>query len=74
MRQRGELEAIMLHRYLSEDTHEERPLSDTTIIMGIVAVCVLLALMLLGAGMLDGQISSKQPSIQAPATGVNKAP
>ena len=74
MRLGGELEAIMLHRYLSEDTHEERPLSDTTIIMGIVAVCVLLALMLLGAGMLDGQISSTQPSIQAPATGENKAP
>ena len=49
----GEPEAIMLHRYLSEDTHEEHPLSDTTIIMGIVAVCVLMALALLGAGMIE---------------------
>ena len=66
----------MLHRYLSEDTHEERPLSDTTIVMGIVAVCVFLALILLGAGMLEK--SSKAPAIthpsQAPATGENKAP
>ena len=84
MRQRGELEAIMLHRYLSEDTHEERPLSDTTIIMGIVAVCVLMAVVLLGAGMLDTresptQLNSRapvttQPSSAAPATGENKAP
>jgi hypothetical protein len=65
MRQRGELEAIMLHRYLSEDTHEERPLSDMTIIMGIVAVCVFLALILLGAGMLNKK-SLTQPSTQAP--------
>jgi hypothetical protein len=60
---RGELEAIMLHRYLSEDTHEERPLSDTTIVMGIVFVCVLMALALLGAGMLDtGDKRTTQPS------------
>ena len=59
----------MLGRYLSEDTHEVRPLSDTTIIMGIVAVCVFLALILLGAGMLDtGEKSATQPSTQAPAT------
>jgi hypothetical protein len=53
----------MLHRYLSEDTHEERPLSDTTIVMGIVFVCVLMALALLGAGMLDtGNKRTTQPS------------
>ena len=57
----------MLHRYLSEDTHEERPLSDTTIIMGIVAVCVFLALILLGAGMLNKK-SFTQPRTQAPVT------
>jgi hypothetical protein len=49
----GEPEAIMLHRYLSEDTHEKHPLSDRTIILGIVAVCVLMALALLGAGMIE---------------------
>jgi hypothetical protein len=81
----GELEAIMLHRYLSEDTHEERPLSDTTIVMGIVAVCVLMALALLGAGMIDtgDKITTQpstqvpvttQPSTQSPATGENKTP
>jgi hypothetical protein len=65
----GELEAIMLHRYLSEDTHEERPLSDTIIVMGIVAVCVLMALALLGAGMIDtGDKRTTQPSTQAPVT------
>lgn len=65
MRQRGELEAIMLHRYLSEDTHEERPLSDATIIMGLVAVCVFLALILLGAGMLD---TREKSTTQPPST------
>ena len=54
----------MLGRYLSEDTHEVRPLSDTTIIMGIVAVCVFLALILLGAGMLD--TGERVPRSQAP--------
>ena len=49
----GEPEAIMLHRYLSEDTHEKHPLSDRTIILGIVAVCVLMALAMLGAGMIE---------------------
>ena len=57
----------MLHRYLSHDTHEQRPLSDTSIILGIVGVCVFLALILLGAGMLDKK-SLTQPSIEAPAT------
>ena len=58
----------MLGRYLSEDTHEVRPLSDTTIIMGIVGVCVFLALILLGAGVLDKN-SRTQPSTQVPTTG-----
>jgi len=57
----------MLHRYLSEDTHEERPLSDTTIVMGIVFVCVLMAVALLWAGMIDKR-SIMQPSAQAPVT------
>jgi hypothetical protein len=59
----GGLEAIMLHRWLSHDTHEHRRLSDTTIIMGIVSVCVLMVVALLGAGMLDpvGK-STTQPS------------
>jgi hypothetical protein len=49
-------------------TRDDRsPISDTTIIMGIVAVCVFLALILLAAGMLDKK-SVTQPSIQAPAT------
>ena len=56
----GEPEAIMLHRYLSEDTHEKHPLSDRTIILGIVAVCVLMALAILGAGMIEeGTIAAR---------------
>jgi hypothetical protein len=56
-------------RYLSEATHEERPLSDTTIVMGIVFICVLMALALLGAGMIDTRgKSTMQPSTQAPVT------
>jgi hypothetical protein len=43
----------MLHRWLSEDTHENRPLSGRTIVIGIVSVCVLMVVVLLGAGMLD---------------------
>ena len=63
----------MLHRYVSEDTHEEHPLSDTTIIMGIVAVCVFMALALLGAGMIDeGDQRTTQPSTQAPVTAQSK--
>ena len=57
----------MLHRYLSEDTHEERPLSDTTIVMGIAFICVLMAVALLWAGMIDKR-SITQPSTQAPVT------
>jgi hypothetical protein len=49
-------------------TRDDRsPISDTTIIMGIVAVCVFLALILLGAGMLNKK-SLTQPSTQAPVT------
>jgi hypothetical protein len=43
----------MLHRWLSHDTHEHRRLSDTNIIWGIVGVCVFLALILWGAGMIE---------------------
>ena len=49
------------------DSYTREDLSETTIIMGIVAVCVFLALILLGAGMLDKK-SLTQPSIQAPVT------
>ena len=45
------------------------------VIMGIVAVSVLTALAILGGGMFDtGEKDTTQPSIQAPATGENKAP
>jgi hypothetical protein len=40
---------------------------DSYVIWGIVAACVFLALILLGAGMLDKK-SLTQPSTQAPAT------
>jgi hypothetical protein len=49
------------------DSYTREDLSETTIIIGIVAVCVFLALILLGAGMLDKK-SVTQPSIEAPAT------
>ena len=65
-------------------TREVGRFSNTTIIMGLVAVCVLMAVVLLGAGMLDTresptQLNSQapvttQPSSAAPATGENKAP
>ncbi len=35
------------------DSYTREDLSETTIIMGIVAVCVFLALIVLGAGMLE---------------------
>ena len=48
-------------------TREVGRFSDMTIVMGIVAACVLLALMLFGAGMIDTRESTPQPSSQAPA-------
>ena len=68
------------------DTRETRtPFNDNYVIMGIVFVCVLMVLALLGAGILDTrsifatQPSSQapaitQPSTQAPATGETKTP
>jgi hypothetical protein len=76
------MESIMLDRFLSEHNHEVRPLSDTTIIMGIVFVCVLMAVVLLGAGMLDTrsimqprtpvttQSDTQAPAITQPSTQV----
>jgi len=65
----------MPDRPLTRDTHEVRPHLDTTIIMGIAAVCVLLALMLFGARMIQyGDLNTTQPSAQSPATGENKTP
>jgi hypothetical protein len=57
----------MLHRWLSHDTHEHRRLSDPSIIWGIVGACVFLALILLGAGMLDKNSLTQPSSPQAPA-------
>ena len=55
-------------------TREVGRFSDMTIVMAIVAVCVLLALMLFGAGMIDTRESTLQPSSQAPATSETKTP
>ena len=53
-----------------KDPHQARtPFNDNYVVMGIVAVCVLMALALLGAGMLDTrETSTTQPSSQAPVT------
>jgi hypothetical protein len=72
----------MPDRPLPGDAREARPrFSDNYVIVGIVFVCVLMALALLGAGLLDTasrpvttQSDSQapvitQPSTQAPATG-----
>ena len=76
----------MPDRPLPRDTRETRtPFNDNYVIMGIVFVCVLMALALLGAGIIDTrsifatQPSSQapaitQPSTQAPATGETKTP
>jgi hypothetical protein len=39
---------------------------DKYVVMGVVFVCVLTALALLGAGMIDTRESTPQPSSQAP--------
>jgi hypothetical protein len=51
------------------DTREARSrFSDNYVVMGIVAVCVLMALALLWAGMIDtGEKSTTQSETQAPA-------
>ena len=51
-------------------TRETRtPFNDNYVIMGIVFVCVLMALVLLGAGMIDTrEKSTTQPTSQAPVT------
>ena len=60
----------MPDRPLSRDTRETRtPFNDNYVIMGIVFVCVLMVLALLGAGILDTRsIFATQPSSQAPVT------
>lgn len=52
------------------DSREARArFSDNYVVIGIVAVCVLMAVALLGAGMLDtGEKRTTQPSTQAPVT------
>ena len=67
------MEAIMPDRPLSERTREFRDppsrISETTIIMGIVFLCVLLGLLLFGAGMFDtSENNSTKASTQAPVT------
>lgn len=62
----------MPDRPLPRDTREapaEPYFGASHIVMGIVFVCVLMALVLLGAGMFDtGEKSTTQPSSQAPVT------
>ena len=60
----------MPDRPLPRDTRETRtPFNDNYVIMGIVFVCVLMALALLGAGIIDTRsIFATQPSPQAPVT------
>lgn len=60
----------MPDRPLPRDTRETRtPFNDNYVIMGIVFVCVLMALALLGAGIIDTRsIFATQPSSQAPVT------
>ena len=55
---------------ISRDTGETRtPFNDNYVIMGIVFVCVLMALALLGAGLIDKRsIFATQPRSQAPVT------
>ena len=44
----------MPDRFFLKDPREARtPFNDSYVVMGIVGVCVLMALVLLGAGMLD---------------------
>lgn len=52
------------------DSREARArFSDNYVVIGIVAVCVLMAVALLGAGILDtGEKRTTQPSTQAPVT------
>jgi hypothetical protein len=66
----GTWRRIMPDRPRPTDTREARSrLSDNYVVIGIVAVCVLIALALLWAGMIDtGEKSTTQPSTQAPAT------
>jgi hypothetical protein len=70
------MEAIMPDRPLHSDTREARTrLSDNYVILGIVAVCVIMALVLLGAGMFGSvdksttQPSAPQSDPQTPAIG-----
>ena len=60
----------MPDRPLPRNTRETRtPFNDNYVIMGIVFVCVLMALALLGAGIIDTRsIFATQPSSQAPVT------
>ena len=60
----------MPDRPLPRDTRETRtPFNDNYVVMGIVFVCVLMALVLLGAGMIDTrEKSTTQPTSQAPVT------
>jgi hypothetical protein len=60
----------MPDRPLPRDTRETRtPFNDNYVIMGIVFVCVLMALALLGAGIIDTRsIFATQPNSQAPVT------
>ena len=58
----------MPDRPLPRDT-TRTPFNDNYVIMGIVFVCVLMALALLGAGIIDTRsIFATQPSSQAPVT------
>jgi hypothetical protein len=56
--------------FFFRDTREARtPFNDNYVVMGIVFVCVLMALVLLGAGMIDTrETSTTQPTSQAPVT------
>jgi hypothetical protein len=60
----------MPDRPLTSDTRgARRRFSDIYVVMGIVFVCVVMALALLWAGMIDtGEKSTTQPSTQAPVT------
>ena len=71
----------MPDRFFFKDPGEARtPFNDNYVVMGIVGVCVLMALVLLGAGMLDRvgknttqpssttQSDSQAPAITKPGT------
>jgi hypothetical protein len=66
------VEAVMPDRRLTRDTRNiRRRFADTTIVMGIVFICVLLALILFGGGMInEGEksvdVNTMQPDIPAP--------